>query len=412
MDRGTLDARHEEQTHGLSGVQTLIVAASAGLSVANIYYAQPLLDLMAHDLGILSAGIGLIVTLTQVGYGLGLIFIVPIGDLFDRRKLIIAQGLLLAIALTIVASAGEKTMLLAGMGLVGLLAVIVQILVAQAAALATQAQRGRTVGLVTSGVVTGILAARSVAGAISDLGGWRAVYLVSALLTVVMVAVLASILPRQTSERDGETYVQALLSIPCMFLRQPVLLFRGTLALLIFASFSTFWTALVLPLSAPPFSFSHTLIGLFGVVGVAGAIGATGAGRLADAGYGQWTTGISLSVLLASWGAIAALPFSIAALLIGVFLLDMAVQAVHVTNISVVVAGHPQKSGRLIGGYMVFYSIGSAIGAISATAIHARFGWPGVSILGAAFSGTALALWIAGLILTGASRPNRIVQGP
>ncbi|MBY3168180.1 MFS transporter [Rhizobium laguerreae] len=396
--------------HGLSRAQTLIIAAAAGLSVGNIYYAQPLLDMMAHEIGMSSAAIGLIVTLTQVGYGLGLIFIVPLGDIIDRRKLIIAQGLLLATALVIVATAGAKLLLLAGMGAVGLLAVLVQVLVAQAAALATQAQRGTVVGTVTSGVVTGILAARSFAGTVADIGGWRAVYLTSALLTVVMVGVLVSVLPRQSAEKNSERYIPALFSIPGMFLREPLLLFRGVLALLIFASFSTFWTALVLPLSAPPLSYSHTQIGLFGLVGLAGAMGATCAGRLADKGFGQWTTGISLAILLASWGLIAFLPFSIAVLLLGVFLLDFAIQAVHVTNLSVIVTLHPQKSGRLIGGYMVFYSIGSAIGAIAATATYSRSSWSGVSVLGATFSAIALALWIASLLSTTAKRPARISE--
>lgn len=379
---------------GLSGLQTLIVAAAAGLSVANIYYAQPLLDLMAHDLGIPPTTVGLIVMLTQVGYGLGLIFIVPIGDLIDRGKLIIAQGLLLGIALVIVGAAGTSAMLLAGMGAVGLSAVLVQTLVAQAAALATPAQRGRVVGTVTSGIVTGILAARSFAGTIADIGGWRAVYLTSAFITLVMVVVLMSMLPRQSAKRNTETYAHALLSIPTLFLQERSLLYRGVLALLIFAAFSTFWTALVLPLSAPPFSYSHTRIGLFGLVGLAGAIAATCAGRLADGGQGRWTTGVSLAILLLSWGLIALLPVSMVMLLVGVVLMDLAVQAVHVTNLSAIVAFNPQKSGRLIGGYMVFYSIGSAIGAIAATATYSRFSWMGISLLGATFSAIALALWI------------------
>lgn len=379
---------------GLSGVQTLIVAAAAGLSVANIYYAQPLLDLMAHDLGIPAATVGLIVMVTQVGYCLGLIFIVPICDLIDRRKLIIAQGLLLGIALVTVGTAGTSAMLLTGMGAVGLSAVLVQTLVAQAAALATPAQRGRVVGMVTSGIVTGILAARSFSGAIADIGGWRAVYLISASIALVMVIVLMSMLPRQYAKQNMETYTHALLSIPTMFLRERSLLYRGVLALLIFAAFSTFWTALVLPLSAPPFSYSHTRIGLFGLVGLAGAIAATCAGRLADRGHGRWTTGFSLAILLSSWGLIALLPVSMMLLLVGVVLMDLAVQAVHVTNLSAIVAFNPQKSGRLIGGYMVFYSVGSAVGAIAATTIYSRFGWMGISLVGAAFSAIALALWI------------------
>lgn len=204
--------------------------------------------------------------------------------------------------------------------------------------MASVAQRGRVVGTVTSGVVTGILAARLVAGILADLGGWRMVYLVSAVVTLAMVGVLSLVLPRQPAKRDAETYLQALLSIPSLFFREPVLIFRTALALLIFASFSTFWSALVLPLSAPPFSYSHTLIGLFGLVGVAGAIGATCAGRLVDRGYGRWTTGLSLALLLTSWWAIALLPSSITMLLIGVLLLDLAVQAIHVSNLSVVVA--------------------------------------------------------------------------
>jgi predicted MFS family arabinose efflux permease len=390
----------------------MIIAAAAGLSVANIYYAQPLLDVMGHDLGISSAAVGLIVTLTQAAYGIGLIFIVPIGDVIDRRKLILVQGLLSATALFLVATATGRTMLMFGIGGVGLLAVLVQILVAEAAALATAAQRGRVVGTVTGGVVTGILAARSVAGAIADLGGWRVVYLTSSLITVAMVGILSQVLPRRAAKRDSETYLHALLSIPDMFFHQPVLLFRGILALLIFASFSTFWTALVLPLSAPPFSFSHTRIGLFGLVGVAGAIGATCAGRLADRGYGRWTTGISLGLLLTSWWAIAFLPSSITMLLIGVLLLDFTVQAVHVGNLSVVVALLPQKSGRLIGGYMVFYAIGSATGAIASTAAYERSGWAGVSILGATFSGIALAVWTASLFLASLNRPSVSLDCP
>lgn len=389
---------HDVPVKGLSRVTTLVLAAAAGLSVANIYYAQPLLDLMAQDLGISAATIGMIVMVTQIGYGLGLIFIVPLSDLVDRRKLIIAQGLLLAIALLIVAAAGARTMLLLGMTAVGLLAVLVQVLVAQAAALATPTQRGKVVGTVTSGVVTGILAARSVAGIVADIGGWRAVYLASAFVTLVMVGILMSVLPRRSQERGSETYIRALISTPGLFLREHMLLSRGAIALLIFASFATFWTALVLPLSAPPFSYSHTHIGLFGLIGLAGAIGATWAGTLADRGYGRWTTGISLVVLVASWGLIALLPLSMTGLVIGVFLLDLAVQAVHVSNLSVIVAFSPEKSGRLIGAYMVFYSAGSALGAIGATSAYAQFGWQGVVMLGATFSAIALIAWIASLL--------------
>lgn len=378
---------------GLTRVTTLIFAVAAGLSVANIYYAQPLLDSMARDFGISPATIGLVVSLTQVGYALGLIFIVPLGDLIDRRRLIIGQGFLSVIALIAVSAARTEAILFASMAAVGLLAVVVQVLVSYAATLATPAERGKAVGMVTSGVVIGILAARSIAGVLADLGGWRSVYLTSAVFTLIMVGLLLRVLPRQLSPDSTDSYLTTLRSIPTLFLRDRVLLVRGIFALLIFASFSSFWTALVLPLSAAPFSYSHTQIGLFGLVGLAGALAASAAGSLADRGLGERTTGLSLALLLASWGLIALLPVSIPALLIGVVLLDLAVQAVHVTNQSIIFDRHPEARSRLVGGYMVFYSIGSAIGATTATVVYARAGWHGVAALGAAFSAVALLTW-------------------
>ncbi len=390
---------HNKTCLGLSRITTLIFAVAAGLSVANIYFAQPLLDSMAQDLGIKSAAIGLVVTVTQVGYGLGLIFIVPLGDLFDRRRLIVGQFILSVIALVFVATARTEVVLFVSLATMGFLAVVVQVLVAFAATLATPSERGKAVGMVTSGIVIGILAARFIAGILADLGGWRAVYLTSAILTAAMVGLLIRVLPRQVTPESTESYIANLRSIPVLFLRDRIMLVRGLLALLIFATFSTFWTTLVLPLSKPPFSYSHSQIGLFGLAGMAGALAANGAGRLADRGFGQWTSGVSLALLLVSWGLIVFLPVSLPLLLAGVVVLDLAVQAVHVTNQSIIFERHPEARSRLVGGYMVFYSIGSALGASTSTMAYAHAGWSGVSMLGGAFSATALLLWGATLHL-------------
>lgn len=400
MQHGNEDGARRATGRGLSRIATLVFAVAAGLSVANVYYAQPLLGSIAQDFGISPSVVGLVVTLTQVGYALGLIFLVPLGDLVDRRRLIVGQCILLVLALVAVATARHETILFASLVAMGVLAVVVQILVAFAAILATAEERGRAVGVVTSGVVIGILAARVIAGSLADLGGWRAVYLTSAILTAVMGGLLIRVLPRQLSPGGTESYAAILRSIPVLFLLDRILLVRGLLALLIFASFSTFWTALVLPLGAPPFSYSHTQIGVFGLVGMAGAIAAAGAGRLADSGFAQWTTGVSLAMLLASWALIAMLPVSLLLLLAGIGLLDLAVQAVHVTNQSILFYRHPEASSRLVGGYMVFYSIGSAIGAIASTIAYARAGWSGVSMLGAGFSAVALLVWGTTLRLT------------
>lgn len=384
---------------GLSKITIVIFAVAAGLSVANIYIAQPLLDSMARDFAISPSTIGLVVTLTQVGYGLGLIFLVPLGDLVDRRRLIVGQGILSVVALAAVATAKTAAILFASLAAMGLLAVVVQVLVAFAATLTTPAERGKTVGMVTSGVVIGILAARFLAGLLADLGGWRAVYLTSAVLTAAMACLLMRVLPRHVLPDNMDSYAATLHSIPILFLLDRILLVRGLLALLIFAAFSAFWTALVLPLSAPPFSYSHSRIGVFGLAGMAGALAATGAGRLADRGLGQWTTGLSLAALLVSWGLIAMLPVSLPVFLAGIVLLDLAVQAVHVTNQSIIFDRHPAARSRLVGGYMVFYSLGSAIGAISSTLAYAHSGWSGVSMLGAAFSVSALFIWATTLHL-------------
>ncbi|UGA46269.1 MFS transporter [Bradyrhizobium quebecense] len=379
----------------LSPAVVLLFAVACGLSVANIYFAQPLLDTMARDLAITPAVIGGIVTLTQIGYAFGLVLIVPLGDLWDRRRLIVGQTALSAIALTIVGTAPNAAMLLAGMVLVGLLAVVIQVLVAYAATLAAPADRGRTIGTVTSGVASGILLARFAAGALADLAGWRVVYLTSAALTLVLAALLARALPRYAPRpMAGASYAKLLRSTVALFVEEPVLRERAVFALLIFASFSAFWSSVVLPLSAPPLSLSHTAIGMLGIAGLAGALAARNSGRLADRGWGQRTTGLSLLLMLAGWAPIACLHASLWLVLAGVVMIDFAVQAVHVTNQSLIVAARPEASSRLIGVYMVFYSIGSGLGAICSTMAYAAAGWLGVCALGAAISAIALLYWV------------------
>jgi predicted MFS family arabinose efflux permease len=378
---------------GLSGVMTMMFAVAGGLSVANVYYAQPLLGAMAGDFGISPASIGIVVTMTQIGYALGLIFITPLGDILDRRRLIAVQSLLLCVALAAAALAPTGGLFMAAMVAVGLLSVLVQTLIAFAAVLALPAARGRTVGIVTSGVVIGILCARFISGVLSDIGGWRSVYLTSAMLTLLMAIALYRVLPDHCESQPKPRYWSLLRSIPVLFIEEPVLRRKAGMAFLIFAAFSIFWTSLALPLSAEPHAMSHTAIGLFGLAGVAGALAAGGAGRLADRGFGNWTTGIALGLLLVSWAGIAMLHTSILALIAGTVLLDLAIQAVHVTNQSAILAIRPEAKSRIIGGYMVFYSAGSATGAITSTTVYAHAGWTGVCILGSAVSLTALIYW-------------------
>ena len=203
---------------GLSGAMTMMFAVAGGLSVANVYYAQPLLGTMAGDFGISPPSIGIVVTMTQIGYALGLIFITPLGDILHRRRLIAAQSLLLCVALAAVALAPTGGLFMAAMVAVGLLSVLVQTLIAFAAVLALPAARGRTVGIVASGVVIGILCARFISGLLSDIGGWRSVYLTSAILTLLMAIALYRILPDHRESQPKPHYWSLLRSIPVLFI--------------------------------------------------------------------------------------------------------------------------------------------------------------------------------------------------
>ncbi|WP_188991629.1 MFS transporter [Paenibacillus nasutitermitis] len=372
---------------------TLLFAIACGLAVANIYYAQPLLDAISNEFGITHSSVGIVITITQVCYALGLLLLVPLGDLFNRRWLITGQMLVSVLALIAVGTSPTSMVLFIGIASVGLLAVVTQTLVAFAATLAAPAERGRTVGVVTSGVVMGILLARTFAGILMDLAGWRSVYLVSAVLTLIAACVLFRVLPHSEHKRESLSYLQLLRSLLRLFAQERILRVRAILCLMIFTAFSILWTPLVLPLSAPPLSLSHTAIGAFGLAGVAGALAAARAGRLADRGFGQRTTGVALILLLISWLPISYTQHSLLALIVGIVLLDLAVQAVHVTNMSMILTLRPEARSRLTAGYMVFYSIGSATGSIASTRIYAYSGWNGVCVLGAIVSASALLFW-------------------
>jgi predicted MFS family arabinose efflux permease len=405
MEEKCLHAKAGLATSSLPRSVLLLFAVACGLSVANVYCAQPLLDTIASDFAMNQASVGIVVTTTQIGYAIGLLMVVPLGDLLDRRKLIVSQLLLSVLALLMVGTASTRVALLAGVFLVGLLAVVVQVLVAFAATLAAPAERGQAVGTVTSGVVLGILLARTAAGALTDLAGWRSSYFASAVLTLLVAGALYRVLPNHANEETSSSYPRLLRSVIALFLHEPLLRVRAILALLIFAAFSVLWTSLVLPLSSPPISLSHTKIGLFGLVGVAGALAAGRAGRLADRGMAQWTTGIALALLLISWLPIGYAEHSLWALIAGIVALDLAVQAVHVTNQSMIFAVRPEARSRLVAAYMVFYSIGSAGGAIASTFVYALNGWKGVAMLGAAISALALLFW--GLTIRYSSNTQR-----
>ncbi|HEV7320066.1 MAG TPA: MFS transporter [Ensifer sp.] len=372
-----------------------LFAFAAGLAVANAYFAHPLLDVMAADLDLSTTSAGLIVGATQLGYALGLILLVPLGDLFDRRKVILVQSLLSAAALGLVSLASSAAVLMASIASVGMLAVLTQAFVAYAASLSRPSERGQVVGFVTSGIVIGILSARAVAGFLTDLAGWRSVYLLSGILTLLITGLLYKLLPQQTKASERLGYLRLVASTFKLIVDEPVLRTRGVLALLIFANVTTLLTPLVLPLSAPPFSLSHSQVGLFGLAGVAGALAASRAGRWTDRGFGQATTGIALALMLFAWLPISLLDHSLLWLIAGVLVLDFGLQAVHVANQALIYRVRPEAQNRLTAAYMLFYSLGSAAGSSFSTVAYAHAGWNGVCLMGAAISLVSLLFWLA-----------------
>jgi predicted MFS family arabinose efflux permease len=390
------------------GLVTLFACAS-GLSVANVYYAQPLLDALAQDFSIPRAAIGSVVLATQIGSALALLLVVPLGDLWNRRRLMLAQAISLAIVLVGISVASSPVALLAGMLGAGLLGTaMTQGLIAYAASAAGPNERGRVVGAAQSGVFVGLLLARVLAGGISDIASWRAVYAASATAMLVLAALLWRALPALSATSQRLSYSHLLASMFELLRSERVLRIRGTLAMLMFATLNIFWSALVLPLSGPPYGYSHTAIGAFGLAGALGALAAARAGYWADRGLGQRTTAVALALLIAAWIPLALMGASLWALLVGIVLLDLGAQAIHVTNQSMIFTRRPDAHSRMVGVYMLFYAVGSGLGAMATTSVYAVAGWYGVCLLGAAVSVAALIFWIATLERGRHACPNNL----
>ncbi|MEV0261272.1 MFS transporter [Streptomyces sp. NPDC050617] len=376
----------------------LLMSVATGLSVAGNYFAQPLLDVIGRDLGLSASTAALVVTVAQVGYGLGLLLLVPLGDLVDRRRLAVGLCAATAVFLTVTASAPDGTLLLVGTALTGLASVAAQVVVPYAATLAPPAERGRTVGTVMTGLLLGILLARTASGLLADLGGWRTVYWVNAVLMLLMAVALRLRLPVLPTPA-GRGYAALIGSTLRMFADEPVLRWRAALGALSFAPFSVLWTALVFLLSGPSYGWSEAEIGLLGLVGAAGSLAASTAGRLADRGLVQHVSGIGALLLLGSWGLLALAgsggPWPLVALLAGVIVLDLAVQAVHISNQNLVYAVRPEARNRLNSAYMTSYFVGGAVGSALTSAVWGAAGWGGVCALGAALSAAGVAVWTA-----------------
>ena len=380
---------------GLSPALILLMSVATGLAVASNYYAQPLLDTIARAFNLSASSAGFIVTAAQLGYAAGLLFLVPLGDMFERRMLIVSMTLLAAGGMLITASSQSLTMMIVGTALTGLFSVVAQILVPLAATLASPEKRGKVVGTIMSGLLLGILLARTVAGLLASLGGWRTVYWVASVLMVVMALALWRGLPKVKQE-NHLNYPQLLASVFSLFTQDKLLRTRALLGCFTFANFSILWTSMAFLLAAPPFNYSEGVIGLFGLAGAAGALGARPAGGLADKGKSHLTTSAGLVLLLLSWAAIWYGHVSVLALIVGILVLDLTVQGVHITNQTVIYRVKPEARNRLTAGYMTSYFIGGAAGSLISASAWQHAGWSGVCAIGAIVATLNLLVWWRG----------------
>jgi predicted MFS family arabinose efflux permease len=375
----------------------LLLAAATGLSVANMYYVQPLLDTIGHQLHFSAGSTGLIVTVTQLGYAAGLMFLLPLGDLLERRRLVVVMAVGDAVALVLMARSTTIWSVLTCALAVGLLSVLAQILVPMAAALAGPDEGSSVVGMVMSGLLLGVLLARIVSGYLAQLGSWTTPYWAAAALMLTLATALRLGLPTDRHHANL-TYPRLLHSTVALLWNEPVLRLRSVYGALGFAAFSVLWTSITFLLTGAPYHYSTGTVGLFGLVGAAGVAAASVAGRIGDHGGIRWTTAVTVLLLLISWLPLVFGVRSLAALLVGVVVLDLAVQGLHITNQSQIYRLNPEARSRLNSAYMTLYFVGGALGSALSTIAYADHGWPGVCVLGAIISAAAVAVWLGTVI--------------
>ena len=377
----------------MSKTLVFLMAAGSGLTVANIYYAQPLLEAIRQSFGMSVASTGLIITASQLGFALGLAFLVPLGDLMERRVLVVSMTAGISVCLAGMALAPFSSMLLAAALMIGALSVVAQILVAFAATLAGPAERGQVVGTVMSGLLMGILLARTAAGYLAQLEGWRAVFGVASGLMVALAAVFYRGLPAYRSN-IGVGYWALMRSIVSLLMEEPVLRLRAFYGAIAFGSFSVLWTPLALLLSRPPYQYSSGTIGIFGLAGVAGVLAASVAGRMADMGWTRQLTGITSALLALSWLPLELGGHSALMLVFGILVLDLSVQGLHITNQSEIYRLRPDARNRITSAYMVSFFAGGVFGSALSSFAYAHSGWQGVCLVGTGFGTVATLLWL------------------
>lgn len=373
---------------------TLILAVATGLSIANIYYNQPLLGLIGQSFGEGGNIVNFVPAATQFGFALGLVLLVPLGDALDRRLLILWQTVGLVLSLAAAALAPSPLLFIFASFVVGATATIAQQIIPLAAELAPSEERGRVVGMVMSGLLTGILLARTLSGFVGEYFSWRVMYFLGSVIAVLIAVMLSISLPRRKPEKN-HSYKHLMLSLVRLVgsyreLRRAVIT-QGAL----FASFSAFWATLALLLKGPPYYLGSNVAGLFGIIGLAGILVAPLAGRIADKRGPNGIIGFGALLVLAGFIVFAVFP-TIPGLSLGVVLLDAGVQMAMVSNQSVIFGLEPGARNRINTVYMAGLFLSGAMGSAAGSAAWDMTGWTGITSLGLVLAGVSFLTHLLG----------------
>ncbi|WP_197076838.1 MFS transporter [Hymenobacter terrenus] len=388
LSSSTIPPNETAAPHQLDAALVWLMAITCGLVVANIYYNQPLLAAIGRTFHLPDSSASLVATATQVGYTLGMLLVVPLGDKLERKRLIMSMLLGAAGCMALAAWAPSFAVLASASVLLGILSAVPQLLVPMAAHLAPEESRGRIVGRVMSGLLIGILLSRTVSGYVGLHLGWRAMFEIGAGLMVLLVGLLIWKLPTDQPTFTGSygSLMKSLLTLT----REQVPLQRAALVgASLFAAFSVFWTTLTFYLEGAPYHYGSDIAGFFGLIGASGALAAPLAGKTVDTKGPDYTIGLSIGLALVAYAILGFGGTYMAGLVVGVILLDVGVQATHISNQSMVFALVPGARSRLNTVYMTAYFTGGSLGSVLGGLAWTHGGWPGVCLLGASLTGLA-----------------------
>ena len=377
---------------------TLLLAASIAVIAANLYYVQSLIATIAHAVHITDTQAQGLITVSQLGFAVGLVLILPISDLMPARRLLTILLVLDCAALIAICLAPDVIVLYIAFAVLGLANTGAQLIIPAAANLASDASRPRVVGTIISGLLTGILLARTVSGIVADLFGWRAMFAVAAVLILAVIPTTAVVLRNAPQLRTSGTYLAALRNTWRLYAAHRLLRMRAAYGAAAFALFSMLWSSIALLLSGSPFHYSESIIGLFGLLGVAGATAANVTGRISRLSRSTLTvTAIAIALLgfILLWSGHAQLGVLIA----GILVLDVGVQALHVVNQHAIYTLAPADRSRANSVYMIWYFAGGSLGSLVATALWPVAGWTGVCAAAVVVTLIAAGIWLFGDVL-------------